>query len=43
MDSTFRVGSASDNAHKMVYISDLPKTTGYIDLSDYFEKNVGPC
>ena len=38
-----QAGTASDNAHKMIYVADLPKTTGYLDLSDYFEKNVGPC
>ena len=43
MDTTFRVGSGADNAHKMIYVADLPKTTGYLDLSDFFEKNIGPC
>lgn len=43
MDSTFRAGAGADNAHKMIYVADLPKTTGYLDLSDYFEKHVGPC
>ena len=27
----------------MVFISDLPRTTAYLDLSDYYEKNVGQC
>ena len=26
-----------------VYIADLPRTTSYLDLSEIFEKGVGPC
>jgi RNA recognition motif-containing protein len=27
----------------MIFVSDLPKTTNYLDLADFYEKNVGPC
>lgn len=40
--STFR-GQASENAHKMVFIADLPRNTAYLDLSDFYEKNIGAC
>ena len=40
--STFK-GLGAENAHRMIFISDLPRTTAYLDLSDYYEKNVGPC
>jgi len=36
-------GLGAENAHRMIFISDLPKSTSYMDLSDYYEKNVGPC
>lgn len=40
--NTFR-GTQAENTHKMIFISDLPRNTSYIDLSDFFEKNIGPC
>jgi hypothetical protein len=33
----------SDRYHNTVYVSDLPKTTSYMDMSEIFEKKVGPC
>lgn len=39
----FRASSAQDNAHRMIYVADLPRQTSYLDLSDFYEKNVGPC
>lgn len=39
----FRASTAQDNAHRMIYVSDLPKATSYLDLSDFYEKNIGPC
>ena len=33
----------SENAHKMIFVSDLPRNTAYLDVSDYYEKHVGPC
>jgi RNA recognition motif-containing protein len=26
-----------------VFVADLPTNTSYLDLSEYFEKNAGPC
>ncbi len=26
-----------------VYVTDLPRTTSYFDLSEIFEKGIGPC
>jgi len=37
------IGSQNENSHRMIFISDLPRTTAYLDLSDFYEKNVGPC
>ena len=39
----FRASTAQDNAHRMIYIADLPRHTSYLDISDFYEKNVGPC
>jgi len=33
----------SINPHLTVYVTDLPKTTSYMDLHDIFEKKIGPC
>lgn len=33
----------NENSHKMIFVSDLPKTTSYLDMAEYYEKNVGPC
>lgn len=43
MENAFKSSSASENSHKMIYITDLPRTTSYLDLADFYEKNVGPC
>jgi polyadenylate-binding protein len=40
--NTFQT-SSNENTHKMIYVADLPRSTTYMDLSDYFEKSVGPC
>jgi hypothetical protein len=39
----FRASTAQDNAHRMIYIADLPRHTSYLDISDFYEKNIGPC
>lgn len=33
----------SENASRTIYLADLPKSITYLDLSEFFEKNVGPC
>ncbi len=33
----------AENAARTIYIADLPKSITYLDLSEYFETNVGPC
>ena len=43
MEQTSFRGVASENAHKMIFVSDLPRSTSYLDVSDYYEKNIGPC
>ena len=35
--------ASGENVHKMIFISDLPRSTAYLDLSDYYENKVGPC
>ena len=39
----FKNSSSSENSHKMIYVSDLPRTTSYLDVADFYEKNVGAC
>jgi polyadenylate-binding protein len=43
MDTAIRSANVSENTHKIIYISDLPKTTSYLDLSEFYERHVGPC
>ena len=43
MDTAFKNSSSFENSHKMIYISDLPRTTSYLDVADFYEKNIGPC
>lgn len=43
MEATSFNRANSENVHKMIFISDLPRNTSYLDLSDYYEKHVGPC
>lgn len=31
------------NISATIYVADLPRTTSYLDLSDFFEKHGGPC
>ena len=33
----------NENAHRMIFVSDLPRTTSYLDIADYYEKHIGPC
>jgi polyadenylate-binding protein len=33
----------NENAHKMIFVSDLPKSTSYLDMAEYYEEHVGPC
>lgn len=40
MEHTFK---GNENAHRMIFVSDLPRTTAYLDVTDFYEKNVGPC
>lgn len=38
-----RVQVTSENARRTIFLADLPRSTSYIDLIDYFETKVGPC
>ena len=31
------------NAQRTIYLADLPKNITYIELSEFFEQNIGPC
>lgn len=33
----------AENAARTIYLADLPKSITYLELSEYFEANVGPC
>ena len=45
MEHNFKGATAggTENAHRMIFVSDLPRTTSYLDIADYYEKNIGPC
>ena len=34
---------SQESASRTIFLADLPRNTSYIDLSEYFEKKVGPC
>ena len=34
---------STESASRTVFLADLPRTTSYLDLSEYFEEKVGPC
>ncbi len=33
----------AENAQRTLYVADLPKSITYLDLSEFFEQNIGPC
>ena len=33
----------NDNAPRTIYVADLPKSITYLELSEFFEKNIGTC
>lgn len=33
----------SENAPRTIYVADLPRSITYLDLSEFFEQNIGPC
>jgi hypothetical protein len=43
IDFENRLYVSSENARKTVFLADLPRTTSYLDLSEFFEQKVGPC
>jgi hypothetical protein len=34
---------SQESAGRTIFLADLPRNTSYIDLSEYFEKIIGPC
>ena len=38
-----RVYITAENAARTIYLADLPKSASYIELSEFFENQVGPC
>jgi len=38
-----RVFITAENAARTIYLADLPKQASYIELSEFFENQVGPC
>ncbi len=38
-----RVYITQENANRTIYLADLPKSATYLELSEFFEKEVGPC
>jgi hypothetical protein len=33
----------AENAQRTIFVADLPKSITYLDLSEFFEQNIGPC
>lgn len=42
-DSSVNLYVSAESASRTVFLADLPRNTSYLDLSSYFEKEVGPC
>ena len=38
-----RIYVSAENAGRTIYLADLPRTISYMDISNFFETNVGPC
>ena len=38
-----RVYITQENAARTIYLADLPKSVSYMELSEFFEQQVGPC
>ena len=38
-----RLYISSDNMPRTIYVADLPKSITYLELSEFFEKNIGTC
>jgi RNA recognition motif-containing protein len=34
---------APTNIAATIYVTDLPRSTSYIEMADYFERQGGPC
>ena len=43
IDFENRLYVSRENARKTLFLADLPRTTSYLDLSEFFEQKVGPC
>jgi hypothetical protein len=33
----------AENALRTLFVADLPKSITYLELSEFFEQNIGPC
>jgi hypothetical protein len=42
-DNENTVFITAENAQRTLYVADLPKSITYLDLSEFFEQNIGPC
>lgn len=43
IDFENRLYVSAENAKRTIFLADLPRSTSYLDLSEYFERKVGPC
>lgn len=43
IDFENRLYVSSENAKRTIFLADLPRSTTYLDLSEYFERKAGPC
>ena len=42
-DTENNVYITAENAQRTLYVADLPKSITYLDLSEFYEQNIGPC
>lgn len=42
-DNSNQVYITPDNMPRTIYVADLPKSITYLELSEFFEKNIGTC
>ena len=42
-DYESRIYVSAENANRTIYVADLPRNTSYMDLSNFYESNIGSC
>ena len=42
-DVDSRIYVSAENANRTIFLTDMPRNTSYMDISEYFESRVGSC